>query len=110
MVQEPEVLKEEAPKQLENKNLISIMVLSMSLARAVLGKPARELTSNEGAQVIKVIETTMQEIFPEVAPLILGMYGMELMTVMPILKDPQKLVREMIAQYNVNSDNKLNLG
>jgi hypothetical protein len=86
----------------ENKNLISIMVLSMSLARAVLGKSAKQLEQEEGAQIIQFIEKTVQDIFPEVAPIILGMYGMELMRVMPILKNPQKLVQEMISQYKDN--------
>lgn len=95
--------------QVENKNLISIMVLSMALARAVTGKPVKSLTPEQGKAVIAQIEMTMKEIFPDVANLILGMYGMELMAIMPVLKDPQKLVAEMIEQYNDNSDTKLSM-
>lgn len=105
---EPEVL--EKPKgQVVNKNLISIMVLSMSLARAIIGHKVDQLTPEEGAKVVKHIEETMMETFPEVATLILGMYGMELMAITPILKDPMGLVKEMVSQYNDNSSSKLHM-
>lgn len=99
-VLQPEIVKEYVVPQ---KNLITVMVLSVALAHNVLGKNAPKggkMEPGQGAKIIKVIEEAVKKTFPEVAPMILGMFGIELMTIKPLLDNPDKLIQEMIAHYS----------
>jgi hypothetical protein len=97
---EPEVVFEKIPSS--RKNLITVMVLSVALAHQVLGKEAPKkgkLNPGQGKKIVTAIEKAVRETFPEVAPMILGMFGIEMLNLMPMIKDPDKVIKEMVAEY-----------
>ena len=102
---QPEVLEAE-PKAPEN--MITLMVLSLSLAHSVLGKKTPKggkLEATQGTAVIEAIETAIKFHFPDIAPMILSLFGMEMMKLMPILQSPEKLVKGIVADFIAKTAN-----
>lgn len=115
-VLQPEVLPENTPAT--QKNLITILVLSVTLAHQVLGQrtPNKgKLEKGEGRKIITAIENAMKANFPEIAPMVLGMFGIEMMSLMPLINNPDKLIADMVKEYssiipNVISNTQPNMG
>ena len=99
---QPDVLEMAKKIPASGKNLITVMVLSVTLAHQVLGKEAPKkgkMNPGQGKKVIQAIEKAVKSTFPDVAPMILGMFGLEMLSLMPMLNEPDKIVQEMIADY-----------
>jgi hypothetical protein len=103
---EPEVVAARVPSS--RKNLITVMVLSMALTHQVLGKaPIKgKMKQGDGKKVIAAIERAVKEAFPDIAPMLLGMFGVELLSLQPMLTNPDQIIKEMVAEYTslINSD------
>jgi hypothetical protein len=97
------ILEPEVTVPISPKNLITIMVLSITLAHQILGKDAPKkgkLAPGQGKKVIQAIEKAIKTTFPDVAPMILGLFGIEMMGLMPMLNNPDKVIEDMIAEYS----------
>ena len=97
----PEVVEAKLPST--KKNLMTVMVLSIALSTEVLGKKMKsgaKLEKGQGSLVVKAIERAIHKAFPDIAPIILGLFGVELLSLMPLLNDPDRVIKEMIAEYN----------
>ena len=84
------------------RNLITVMVLSITLADLVLNKtmPKGKLGPGQGEKIVKAIEKAVYKNFPDIAPMILGLFGIEMMTIMPIINDPNKIIGELTKEYS----------
>jgi hypothetical protein len=99
-VVEPEVVEQQP---VIKKNLITVMVLSITLAHQILGKNAPKngkLAPGQGKLVVQAIEKAVKKTFPDTAPMILGLFGIEMMGLMPFINKPDEVVAEMIAEYS----------
>ena len=97
----PEVVEAQLPST--KKNLMTVMVLSIALSSEVLGKKLKsggKLEKGQGNLVVKAIERAIHKAFPDIAPIILGLFGIELLALMPLLNDPDRVIKDMIAEYN----------
>ena len=103
MTPTPEIVEEEIveEKKVVNNNLITILVLSVTLAHKVLGAKPKEgkISKSEGRKVVQAIEKAMKDTFPDVSSMLLGMFGMEMLGIMPLLNNPEKIIADMIAQH-----------
>lgn len=103
---EPEVIEARVPSS--RKNLITVMVLSMALTHQVLGKAPThgKMKQGDGKKVIAAIEKAVKEAFPDIAPMLLGMFGVELLSLQPMLSNPDQIIKDMVAEYTslINSN------
>ena len=96
----PEVLQPESP--IAQRNLVTVLVLSVTLARQILGKNTPKhgkLEKGQGKRIVTAIENAIKETFPEIAGTILGLFGLEMINLMPLLNNPDKLVADMVKNY-----------
>ena len=95
---QPEVVEEAGG----GNNLVTIMVLSRALAHSVLGKDTPKggkLEAKQGQKVVKTIETAIRHHFPETSPMILSLFGLEMIGLMPSLKNPDILVKKLVSDF-----------
>ena len=84
--------------------IISVLVLMIALTDAVCGdREGTILGKADGEKVIKFVEQALHKTYPEVAPMIMGMFGLELLQLLPMLKDPEGVVQAMIGKYTAQA-------
>ena len=87
-------------------NLISVLVLMIALVEAICPKQGKgQVNADDGRKVMKFIEETINKAYPEVAPMIMGMFGMELLQIMPMMKDPEGIVKNLVNHYTAMATN-----
>ena len=105
-VVQPEIL---GPRvSAEGKNLITVMVLAITVAHQILGNKAPKngkLKGQQGQQIIKAIEAAVKHTFPDIAPMILSLFGVEILSLMPLISNPETIVKDMIADFINKSAN-----
>jgi len=94
-IKEAEVVKERP----QSTYLMTVLVLTIALVQAVTGDSPQVLEGDSGQKIVEFIGDSIKKTFPEIAPMIMGLFGIELMQLMPVLKNPEKMIKEMVKSY-----------
>jgi hypothetical protein len=98
--------KKSEPKGMDKKpsNMITILVLTIALAKAILGKTPQTLNPAESQKMIAFMQDAVTAAFPVGSGLLLELFAVELKALMPHLKNVDQYIQEVAENYIKTSE------